>query len=212
MWQLQTLPLFSSNTALKVEVLSSPLSWKFGWRLNVPLQKGWGATMSRLYRATTTRQFTCALVLIRSISEGWKTEMTLKPSVVLNLSINLVITKYKLKSQFKLTQLWPLTVNCFKVSFQSYPAGLSKICFLCTYVGQMMIQQIIVLLFLLVFFPLFLNVFTNILKIYELSKTYNEILKKLFTTIIYQVNSVITSSGFWTLLKMYNWGKILFWH
>ena len=33
--------------------------------------------------------------------------------VVLNLCINLDITKYKLKSQYvKLTQLWPLTVNC----------------------------------------------------------------------------------------------------
>ena len=43
------------------------------------------------------------------------------------------ITKYKLKLQYvKLTQLWPLTVNCFKVSSQSYLAGLSKICFLCT--------------------------------------------------------------------------------
>ena len=61
--------------------------------------------------------------------------------VVLNLCINLVITKYKLKSQYvKLTQLWPLTVNCFKVSSQSYLAGLSKICFLCTYVDQMIIQ------------------------------------------------------------------------
>ena len=40
--------------------------------------------------------------------------------VVLNLCISLVIIKYKLKSQFViLTQLWPLTVNCFKVSFQS---------------------------------------------------------------------------------------------
>ena len=61
--------------------------------------------------------------------------------VVLNLFINLVITKYNLKSQYvKLTQLWPLTVNCFKVTSQSYLAGLSKICFLCTYVDQMIIQ------------------------------------------------------------------------
>ena len=52
MWQFQTLSLFPSSTALKVEVLSSPLFWKFGWRLNLPLQKGWGATTSRLYRTT----------------------------------------------------------------------------------------------------------------------------------------------------------------
>ena len=61
--------------------------------------------------------------------------------VVLNLCINLVIVKYKLKSQYvKLTQLWPLTVNCLKVSSQCYLADLSKICFLCTYLDQMIIQ------------------------------------------------------------------------
>ena len=44
--------------------------------------------------------------------------------VVLNLIINLVITKYKLKSQYvKLTQLWPLTVDCFKQSEFSVLSG-----------------------------------------------------------------------------------------
>ena len=61
--------------------------------------------------------------------------------VVLNLCINLVITKYNLKSEYvRLTQLWPLTVNWFKVSSQFYLADLSKIYFLCTYVNQMIIQ------------------------------------------------------------------------
>ena len=91
---------------------------------------GWGATASRLYRATMRRQFTFYqkfLVLIKSISEGLKAEMTLKPSSGLNLCINLIITKYKLKWQYvKLTQLWPLTVNCFNVSSQPDLAGLSK--------------------------------------------------------------------------------------
>ena len=44
---------------------------------------GWDATASRLYRATMRRQFTFYqkfLVLIKSISEGLKAEMTLKPS------------------------------------------------------------------------------------------------------------------------------------
>ena len=44
---------------------------------------GWGAAASRLYRATTKRQFTfyqIFLVIIRSISERRKAEMTLKPS------------------------------------------------------------------------------------------------------------------------------------
>ena len=96
--------------------------------------------------------------------------------VVLNLGINPVITKYKLKSQFKLIQLWPLTVNCFKVISQSYLAGFSKICFLCTYVDQMTIQQRFscfkfrFTVFLLMFFPIFSKLFANISKIYELLK------------------------------------------
>ena len=32
--------------------------------------------------------------------------------MVLDLCVNLVITKYKLKSQIKLSQLWPLTMKC----------------------------------------------------------------------------------------------------
>ena len=40
------------------------------------------------------------------------------------------------------------------------------------------------------FLPLFSKVVTNILKIYELPKIY-KILKKLFTIIIYQVNSTV---------------------
>ena len=79
-----------------------------------------------------------------SLNQPWKDERLRWPwsrPMVLNLCINLVITKYKLKPQYvKLTQLWSLTVNCFKVSSQSYLAGLSKICFLCTYVDQMIIQ------------------------------------------------------------------------
>ena len=39
----------------------------------------------------------------------------------LSLYINLVIAKYESKSQYvKLTQLWQLTLNCVKVSTQSY--------------------------------------------------------------------------------------------
>ena len=64
--------------------------------------------IQRLQRATMRRQFTFYqnfLVLIKSISEGWKFEMTLKPSSG--------FTKDRLKSQYvKLTQLWALTVNC----------------------------------------------------------------------------------------------------
>ena len=51
------------------------------------------------------------------------------------------------------------------------------------------------------FFPIFSNVFTNILKIYELPKIYNKILKKLFTIITYQVKSMsqlhLSSELYW---------------
>ena len=47
--------------------------------------------------------------------------------------------------------------------------------------------------FLLMFFPLFSNVFFNIFKIDKLPKRYNKILKKLFTIIIYRVNSMSRS-------------------
>ena len=46
--------------------------------------------------------------------------------LVLNLCINLVTNKYKINSKnVKLTQWWPLTENCFKVSSQSFLTGLS---------------------------------------------------------------------------------------
>ena len=55
-----------------------------------------------------------------SLNQSWTDERLRWPwihLVVLNFCINLVITRYKLKSQHvKLTQLWPITVNCFKVS------------------------------------------------------------------------------------------------
>ena len=135
--------------------------------------------------------------------------------MVLNLCINLVITKYKLKSQYvKLTQLWTLTVNCFKVCSQSYLAGLLKIwCFLCTNVDQMITQYKLVFcfkfsftIFLLMFLSLFSKVVTNILKIYELPKIYDT-KKIVYNNHLPGQFYVTTSSGFWTLLKLYTWGK-----
>ena len=59
---------------------------------------------------------------------------------------------------------------------------LSKICFSWVYVDQMIIQQRLMfnakfnfIIFLLMFFPLFSKVFSNILKIYELTKINNTI-------------------------------------
>ena len=99
-----------------------------------------------------------------------------------------------------------MTLNCelcqseFSVLSGRIIIKLSKICFLCTYVDQMIIQQRLMFyskfnftIFLLMFFPLFPEVFTNILKIYELRKINNTIPKycqTLVLTIIYQANSM----------------------
>ena len=136
-------------------------------KISAPLVKfygpfcGWGAPASSLYRATMRRQFIFYqkfLVLINAISEGLKAEMTLKPSSGLNLCINLVITKYKLQWQYvKLAQLWPLTVNCFKMSSQPYLAGLSKMFSLHLYRPNDYTIEISVLLQIQ-----FNNIFTNV--------------------------------------------------
>ena len=78
----------------------------------------------------------------------------------------------------------------------------------------------IIVLLQIQFYDIFTNVFsiifkrfTNILKIYELPKIYNKILKKLFTIIICQVNSLskfhLASELYW---KRTLGGKRLFWH
>ena len=95
-------------------------------------------------------------------------------------------------------------MNCFKVSYQSYLAGLSKVCFLCIYVDQMIIQKRLLFcfkfsftIFLLMFFPIFSNLFTDILKIYELPKIYNKILKKLLT--MSSTRSILCHNFIWLL-------------
>ena len=102
--------------------------------------------------------------------------------VVLNLSINLVITKYELKSQYiKVTQLWPCEL--FQSDFSVLSGRLIKnmfplhICRPNDYTIEIIVLlQIQIYNILLMFFPLFCNVFTNILKIYELPKIYNKLL------------------------------------
>ena len=95
-------------------------------------------------------------------------------------------------------------MNCFKVSYQCYLAGLSKVCFLCIYVDQMIIQKRLLFcfkfsftIFLLMFFPIFSNLFTDILKIYELPKIYNKILKKLLT--MSSTRSILCHNFIWLL-------------
>ena len=119
--------------------------------------------------------------------------------VVLKLHFNLVITKHKLKSQFKLTQLWPLTVKVsvsmwvFSLIWQAYQKYVSSALWL--YNRDYCLAS---------------NVFTNILKINELAKIYNKILKKLLTIIIYQVNSIslqLASEIYWKCTR--GWKKTL---
>ena len=117
-------------------------------------------------------------------------------AVVLISCINLVITKYELKSKYvRVTQLWPLTVNCqseFSVLSGRFIIKLLKICFLCTNVDSMIIQQRFNALLqihykiVLLFFPLFSKFFTNILKIYELPEIYN---KKILGMIFFKICS-----------------------
>ena len=119
-----------------------------------------------------------------------------------------------------------MTFNCelrqseFSVLSGKIITKLSKICFLCTYVYKMIIQQILMFcpkftpaIFLLMFFPFFSKVSINILKIYELPKIKNIIPKYcqalVLTIIIYLANSMSQlhlASELYPLLKMCPWG------
>ena len=94
-----------------------------------------------------------------------------------------------------------------------------KICFLCTYVDQMIIQQRFMFcskfrctISLLMFFALFLNVFINILKIYGLPKINNMIPKycQTFVLTVAITRSILCHNFIWLLnytplLKMCPW-------
>ena len=100
-----------------------------------------------------------------------------------------------------------MTFNCklcrseFSVLSSRIIMKLSKICFLCTYIDKIIIQQRLLFcskfsftIFLVMFFPLCPKVFADILKIYELPKINNTIPKYcqtlVLTIIIYQVSSM----------------------
>ena len=77
----------------------------------------------------------------------------------LSSSIILGITKYELKSQYvKLTQLWHLNVKCVLSLIWQACHKIVKICFHCTYVEQMIIQQRFNVLLQLQFYNVFINV------------------------------------------------------
>ena len=153
-----------------------------------------------------TLSFQKFLVLIKSSSEGWKDEITMKPS-----------SGFELVYQPSYCQIWIkvaicqsdsiMTFNCelcqseYSVFSGRIIIKLSRICFFCTYVDQMIIQQRLIFcskfsftIFLLMFFPLFSKVFTNTLKIYELPKINNTTPKYcqtlVSTIIMFQANSM----------------------
>ena len=61
--------------------------------------------------------------------------------------------------------------------------------------------------FLLMFLPLFSNVITNILKIYELLEIYKTLKKNVHDNHLPGQFYVTTWSGFWSLFKTYTWGQ-----
>ena len=114
--------------------------------------------------------------------------------VVLNSCINLVINKYKAaicQTDSIMTFNCDLCQNEFSILSGRIIMKLSKICFLCTYVDKMIIQQRLMFcsrfsftIFLLMFFPLCSKVFIDILKIYELPKINNTIPKYCQTLVL----------------------------
>ena len=96
-----------------------------------PLATIWKTTIYKTLCAIYAPPWGDSLLFTRnswsSLNQSQKDERLRWPwshPVVLNLCINLVITKYKLKPQYvKLTQLWPLTVNYFKKSEFSVLSG-----------------------------------------------------------------------------------------
>ena len=90
----------------------------------------WGANASRIYRATMRRQFTYYqkfLVLIKPISEEWKTEMTLKPSSGFELVYQPIYYQIKIKVTICQTDSI-MTLNCelFQSEFSVLSGRLIK--------------------------------------------------------------------------------------
>ena len=103
------------------------------------------------------------LVLIRSISDVWKVDMNLRPPI----DFELVYYPSYYQVLFKVTICQTdsnMTLNCvlcqseFSVSPGSLIIKLSKMCFLCTYVDQMIKLQRFNVLLQIQFYNIFNNV------------------------------------------------------
>ena len=83
-------PLFPSNPPLKIEVLSSPRFWKFGWRLNPPCRKG-GCTLCQflsIFLCGYRKGYGTQTALI-SMQEKWRKTLDIKEyagAVLMDLS------------------------------------------------------------------------------------------------------------------------------
>ena len=176
-----------------------------------------------LYRTTTRRQFTFyqkLLVLIRSISKRWKAEITLKPSSGFELVCQPSYYQVWIKVTIQTDSIMTLNCEQFQNEFSVLSGRVVKhmfplhICRPNDYTIEILFCfKFSFTIFLTRFFPLFSNVFTNIVKIYELPNIYNKILKILLTIIIYQINSMsqlhLAFELYW---KCTLGGKRLFWH
>ena len=80
------------------------------------------------------------LILIRSISERWKTEMTLKPFSGFELVYQPSYYQIEIKVTIQTDSFMTLNSEQFQSEFSVLSGRLIKICFLCTYVHQTIIQ------------------------------------------------------------------------
>ena len=110
----------------------------------VQLLQGYTATMRRYFFVPLS--FQKFLVLIRSISEGWKDGMALKPSSGFKIVYQPSYYQIQIKVTIRQTDSimtfnFELCESQFSVLSGRFTIKLSKICFLCTYLDQIIIQQ-----------------------------------------------------------------------
>ena len=128
---------------------------------------GWDATASRLDRATTRRQFTFYhkfLVLIRSIPEGRKTKMTLKPFSGFELVYQ--PSYYQIYIKVKIQTDSVMTLNCelFQSEFSVLSGRLIKNMFPLHICRPNDYTIEIIVLLQIQFYNIFTNVLSNIFK------------------------------------------------
>ena len=128
---------------------------------------GWGATASSLDRATTRRQFTFyqkSQVLIRSISERWKTEMTFKPSSSFELVYQPSYYQVYIKVTIQTDSIIALNCELFQSEFSVLSGRLIKNMFPLHICRPNDYTIEIIVLLQIQFYNIFTNVLSNIFK------------------------------------------------